>query len=51
VITAGGGGAIEDLEELKAALAGARGAIELTGVRTTGGRRSAATFTLPIPDR
>jgi S1-C subfamily serine protease len=36
VITGGGGGAISDLEELKAALAGAKGTIELSGTRATG---------------
>jgi S1-C subfamily serine protease len=36
VITAGGGGGISNLEELKAALAGATGTIELSGVRATG---------------
>jgi S1-C subfamily serine protease len=54
VITAGGGGAIPDLEELKAALAGVRGKIELSGVRNEGGSRRVvtswtATVTIPEP--
>jgi serine protease Do len=48
VITGGGGGAIADLEELNAALAGARGKIELSGLRVDSVSWT-RTVTLPEP--
>jgi len=54
VITRGGGGATPDLEELNAALAGARSSIDLSGVRNSSGRDSSTSSweaTVSIPDR
>jgi S1-C subfamily serine protease len=52
VITTGNGGPIADLEELNAALAGARGKVELSGVRSAGANSATQwTATISIPDR
>jgi len=49
VITGGGGGAIADLEELNAALAGAQGTISLLWVRGTGKKSILGDVAVPAP--
>ncbi len=49
VITRGGGGEIADMEELNAALAGARGKITLTGLRVTDSERLPIGWSIAVP--